>query len=276
MDKLEVDRQFRARRRPKDKEASLPTGVEEAAIAAAKVIIRTAEERGLLDKLRDAFRTKHVVLLMGSTGTGKSQFVSSLQQLMPKAIDRLERTQWARKERLRIDGLLFDFLDTPGHQDHRPRRREAAARASSAKSFGLINVVSWGYHEYATGEAEALQHDSTPDPQWLATHRQIELREAAGLASQFPTQPAFMITLVTKADLWWPHRDEVIDYYTNGSYRDALGDVMVNGHSVLPYSSVFHMFYGKGSMAGTFENADRQLCQEQLLENLLLSTTKLS
>ena len=74
----------------------MPTGAEDVAAAKAAVaIVQLANQQGWLDKLRDLFQTKHKIILLGSTGTGKSNFRDSLQSLMPKAIDRLQRTRWA-------------------------------------------------------------------------------------------------------------------------------------------------------------------------------------
>src|SRR3712207_2411120 len=102
---------------------TMPTGAEEAAAAKVAVaILQMAQKQGLLDKLVDAFKKKHLIVVLGSTGTGKSNFIDSLRTLVPKAIDRMSRTQFATQHRLKLAGTIFDFVDTPGDVGHIQRR----------------------------------------------------------------------------------------------------------------------------------------------------------
>ena len=154
----------------------MPTGAEDIAAArAALAIAQLADKQGWFDELRDIFKIKHKVLTLGSTGTGKSNFIDSLQTLVPKAVDRLERTAYAGPDRVWLSDAIFDFIDTPGQDGHRARRLEAIIEMLSEASFGLINVVSYGYHEYATGENQAIIDNSRPSPTWLEDHRAIEI-----------------------------------------------------------------------------------------------------
>jgi hypothetical protein len=38
-----------------------------------------------------------------------------------------------------------------------------------------------------------------------------------------PESAGWLITVVTKADLWWNRRDEVLEFYKAGAYYNALG-----------------------------------------------------
>lgn len=253
----------------------MPTGAEEIAAAkAALAIVQIAQKQGLLTKLQDLFKTKYPVLILGSTGCGKSNFVDSLQVLVPKAIDSLKRSQWALTERVRLGDSLFDFTDTPGQEAHRSRRLTAVTEATRHERFGVINLTSWGYHEYATGRKEALLVDGTPNPAWLNAHRTIEISAAAEWAPLLTARPDFVITLVSKADLWWSQRDEALKHYESGRYFEVVKDAAIHGHAVLPYSSVGHMFYSRGPMDGTFQSGDREACQQRFLEELFIGTTK--
>jgi len=253
----------------------MPTGAEEVAAAKAAVaIVDIAKEQGLLRRLRDVLRTKHYVLILGSTGTGKSNFVLSLKELVPEAIDHLSRTAFASRSRVQLAGTVFDFIDTPGQAELRARRLEAIRKALDQTRFGVINVVSWGYHEYKTGKSEAIAPDGGVDAAWLSTHREVELDSAAEWVPLVAGKPAYMITLVTKADLWWPEADNVIRYYEKGKYYRVVRDAALAGHVVVPYSSVFHNFYNEGALAGSFDAADREDCQKSLLQELFVSTAK--
>ena len=54
-----------------------------------------AQKQGWLDKLKMALRKKHKILVLGSTGAGKTNFLASLTETMPKAIDLMSRTEIA-------------------------------------------------------------------------------------------------------------------------------------------------------------------------------------
>ena len=46
-------------------------------------VIALANKQGWLDKLKMAFRKKHRILVLGSTGAGKTNFLKSLTETMP-------------------------------------------------------------------------------------------------------------------------------------------------------------------------------------------------
>jgi energy-coupling factor transporter ATP-binding protein EcfA2 len=253
----------------------LPTAAEEIAAAKAAIaIVQLADKQGWLDKLKGIFKTKHKVLILGSTGTGKSNFVDSLQALMPRAIDRLQRTAYASSERVRLAGSIFDFTDTPGQGAHRSRRLDAVVDMLKKSEFGIINVVCWGFHEYMTGQERAVTLDSQPDPVWLEKHRGPEVQAAEEWVPLMTAKPSYTITLVTKADLWWPDRDEVIRYYESGPYYTTIRDAAIKGHAVIPYSSVLHRFYGTSPSSGMFDTQDRAECQERFLKELFMAAAR--
>jgi 50S ribosome-binding GTPase len=252
-------------------EIHLPIGAEEIAAArAAAAIVQIAQKQGWLDRLWDLFRIKHPVIVLGSTGTGKSNFIESLRSLVPKAIDSLNRTSEAQIKRVRLAGSIFDFVDTPGQGAHKSRRMSAVQQILNEEQFGVINVVSYGYHEYRTGRAEALTDDGQVRPEWLRHHQEIEIVAAAEWAPLMTARPAYSITLVTKADLWWPQRDEVLAHYESGRYFATIRDAVIHGHTAIPYSSVNHLFY-QSSTSGRFSDEDRADCQQVLLKELFLS-----
>lgn len=84
----------------------------------------------------------------------------------------------------------------------------------------------------------------------------------------------YVITLVSKADLWWTQRDEVIAYYEEGKYFQALNEATDIHHIVLPYCSVIRMFYGEGETSGRFQDSDRERAKAQLADTLFKLTGK--
>ena len=198
---------------------------EIAEAAAAVELINTARKQGWLDKLVMAVKKKHRVIVLGSTGVGKTNFLSSLTAVLPEAIDVMNRTQIAQKHRIQIKKEPFIFTDTPGQILHRSRRSEAAREAISRGTTGIINVVSYGYHEYRISPKDAFDQNDNVNEDFLRKHRNIEIE---ALQEWMPILGArdvadWLITVVTKADLWWDRRDEVLEYYRSGAYYDALG-----------------------------------------------------
>jgi hypothetical protein len=63
-------------------------------------------------------------------------------------------------------------------------------------------------------------------------------------------------------------------YYESGPYFDTIRDAAIKGHSVLPYSSVSHRFYGAAPGSGLFETKDRAECQERFLRELFMATAR--
>ncbi len=79
----------------------------------------------------------------------------------------------------------------------------------------------------------------------------------------------WLITVVTKADLWWKRRDEVLPHYQTGPYFRALGEAQSLKPVVLEYCSVFQKFYGQGAMSGDFQDSDRIRAKAQMIRSLL-------
>src|SRR5215212_1337325 len=102
----------------------MPLGAEEIAAAKAAVaIVQIAQKQGWLDNLGNLFRRRHYILVLGSTGVGKSNFLASLKTLVPVAIDRMRRTtDVVPTSNIRLGSDLFRFIDTPGQEFHKPRR----------------------------------------------------------------------------------------------------------------------------------------------------------
>lgn len=243
---------------------SMPTGSE--VVAVAKVI-QIAQQQGWLDKLRDFFKEKHPVLLLGSTGVGKTNFLQSLQTYIPSAIERFNRTELSDRVKVKIDNEVFDFLDTPGQIGKSEIRREAIRGALGTPNLGVINVCCDGYHEYATGVAEAIK-DGQPNPDWLKRHREIEIEAAREWAPIMGGVPKYFFTVVNKCDLWWPDHDRVISHYESGGYNALLKDNDIMNRSVFAYSSVRHAFYETQTTNG-IEDATKIGLQQRLLASLL-------
>ncbi len=252
----------------------MPLGVEEA--TAAVKIITLAHKQGWLDKLISAARKKHKVMVLGASGVGKTNFLSSLTEAVPQAIDVMNRTEIAQKRRIKIAKYPFIFIDTPGQASHRSRRLRAIREAMGAKIAGVINVVSYGYHESRIGRRIVFNADGTIDETFLEAQRHKELEGVQEWTPLLGGREAadWLITVVTKADLWWSKRDEVLGYYQTGAYHQALGPAQELHPVTLEYCSVFQKFYGEGPMSGEFGDADRIRAKAHLIQVLLAAIGK--
>jgi len=237
------------------------------AVEAVKFGVR----RGWFRRFADNFRKKHRVFVLGSTGVGKTNFLLSLRKEPPPAISHQDRTEFVTSHTLDIGNNLFVFVDTPGQPGHESRRGQAIRSAQRVKTTGVINVVSYGYHEYRRGSEGIVGAGGSVDSTFLTERREAEI---AALAEWLPVLGSvhtisWMVTLVTKADLWWDRRDEVLDYYTSGNYARALQSVKELSPSVIEYCSVIHKFYGAGVLPGIFDEGNKAQLRDRMLRALI-------
>jgi len=253
--------------------AGLEIGTTKAVAEAAFDLIDKARKQGWLDKLIDALRKKHRVLVLGATGGGKTAFLESLSEIVPKAIDLMNRTEFVERYHVRISKQPFIFTDTPGQIHHKARRVAAIKDAMTEKSgiAGVINVVSYGYNESRAVAKPEIKSNGKVSETFLKEQRQLEidmLDEWAPLLGGVESTN-WLITVVTKADLWWKQRDKVLAHYESGPYYQALGEAQSLKPVVLPYCAVFQKFYEQVTMSGDYEDADRIQAKAQMIRTLL-------
>lgn len=248
-------------------------GIETGAAIEAIKFLKEAYDAGWFDKLIVHLKKKHRVLVLGATGAGKTAFLKSLKTVVPEAIDVMNRTEFVEKFEITLSKRPFIFKDTPGQIHHAARRREAIKETLKLRGgiAGVINLVSSGYHESRAVPKPRISAEGQVEEEFLEAQRQVEL---ALLSEWTPllggTDSAnWLITVVTKADLWWPQRVEVMKYYETGPYFQALGEAQALKPVVLEYSSVFQKFYGEGAMAGGFQDADRIRAKARIIQMLL-------
>jgi energy-coupling factor transporter ATP-binding protein EcfA2 len=253
-----------------------PTSVVVGGIKLANLLLEQAEKQGLIDRLTIAFKKKPRVLLLGATGTGKSNFLESLSVERPEPIARANRTVFPEAHLLTVEGTRpYRFVDTPG--DTSPAMKDAridAIRESLGARggiSGIINVVSYGYHEYQVTKDKVFLANGVVDPAFLTKHREIEIQQLDEWTSLLgsPITTSWLITVVTKADLWWDQRSVVNQHYSTGAYYAALREAQSLRPKVVMHSSVFSKFYGEAPLSGFFDEKDRQELKLQLVKALL-------
>jgi hypothetical protein len=219
-----------------------------------------------------ASRKPREVLVLGASGAGKSSFLRSLQGLDPY-IRPEDRTDKAVEIEGKIDTARFKFIDTPGEAQHTAKRRDAILKLYASRALGVINIVSYGYHESTIPRSTALDGSKASNP-YLSERRKIEIDYLAGWTSLLAGRngPAsWLITVVTKADLWWtPDREqEVLGHYRTGSYFAGLGEAQNIIHSVRSYSSLNQLFYRTAPMSGFYTDDQRIQDADSLIALLL-------
>ncbi|MBN2209175.1 MAG: hypothetical protein JW759_07755 [Candidatus Coatesbacteria bacterium] len=84
------------------------------------------------------------------------------------------------------------------------KRMDAIKDALGKGVSGIINVVSYGYHEYDVDMGAAFNSDGSVNADFLEAHRSAEkraLREWTAMLGDRKTT-GWLITIVNKADLW--------------------------------------------------------------------------
>lgn len=234
---------------------------------------QTVEKLKLHQRLIDFFKKKPYLLVLGSTGTGKTNFLRSLSLSagLVEAIPAFNRTASSTKEVVRINGSPFQVFDTPGQVYHQQDRLQVIREAMAKPPVRIINVVSFGYHEYLDNAGDAVQ-GGAPSTEFLEKHRQREIESVLEWVSIVGHRDTtkWVITVVTKADLWWPDHDSVIEYYSTGAYAEAIkkSDPSIR-HAVLPYCSVIHRYYGQARLSGDFDDGSRMETNLHFLDQLV-------
>lgn len=247
-----------------------------------KILVKEAEERGWIESLFDAFKKKHVVILFGSTGTGKSSLLRSLKKMMPQAIAAINRTEYAEVRKIKVGKRVFRFIDTPGHPGRTERgksgphvKRKAEiekARKGEHGEFTVLNLVSNGFHEYRNPEPEPEFLNGKVKEEWLRIHRDREIFAMKEWLNKLGNSNNLrsVLTVASKADQWWSQQRRVIKYYEKGDYAKVLEEHDSIGTSVVPYCARIQKFYEQGILDGAYDGTDLEKHRIHLL-NILLS-----
>jgi GTPase SAR1 family protein len=105
-------------------------------------VIEAARKQHWLKRLFSNFKKKHRILVLGSSGVGKTSVIEYLRTISPEAIDYMSRTEFAGRRKIRIQDEPFVFVDTPGQIGHQARRMSAIREEMSAGISGVLNVVA--------------------------------------------------------------------------------------------------------------------------------------
>ena len=233
------------------------------------------EKAGVYERVLNWLRRKAAtdVLVVGASGAGKSSFLSSLKGEV-SIIRRDFRTDKVRSVEGKLKSSHFQFWDTPGEVEHHPKREIAYKELGRRKKLGIINVVSYGYHE-GTAKKEMAVEVNSPREMYLEARRNVEIAQLEEWIDRFVGpggSASWVLTVVTKADLWWSDADDqpVIDYYRHGAYQAALRNrLATTPHTVLAHSSHAQKFFHVVPVSGHYTEELRQSDRSSLIARLM-------
>jgi hypothetical protein len=176
------------------------------------------------------------IVIVGAGGTGKS----TLGQLLACGPTGFAQPQRYREsmtvETLQLAGNVpATVLVTPGQERRRTRTLPGLLRDIASRCrLGIIHVVSHGYHslgeEVSFRELPEYQKGMTARrflDRYAESCRQLELDVLREIEPHLLAvkQPFWMLTLVTKQDLWWDERAAVRRVYESGSYGTLIDGI---------------------------------------------------
>lgn len=239
-------------------------------------LYQLAKRQGWLESLRRALKKKHRILVLGSTGVGKTNLIESLKEITTPPIDRKTRTEIATRHKLEVADNLFEFIDTPGQELHASARQDEYREALKSGVSAIMNVVAYGYHEYGIDRKSAITKAKSARASFVTAHRNVEMNALDEWAYLLATEDVtkWLLTVVTKADLWWDKRTGVLKHYRSGPYYQRLRKNTDLDHTVIEFCAVFHKFFGVAPLSGSFDDEDRHRARRHLLETLLAAIGK--
>jgi hypothetical protein len=142
------------------------------------------------------------------------------------------------------------------------------------RKLGIINVTAYGYHEKNIERSQATTNDYAARKTYLEKCRNDEillLQEWVHLFSGPGGCANWLITVCSKADLWWSPATErtVMNHYENGDYFQALGKSQSLDHAVLRFSAHNQLFFESVPMSGFYLDEARRKDQAALVARIL-------
>lgn len=224
-----------------------------------------------------ARRRPYPVLVVGASGVGKTSLLKALCGEAPY-IRREDRSDDVRKTYVDLNNLYIKLIDTPGEEHHEPKRHIAYQEAMKEQSIGIINVVSYGYHEGKARTTEVLPGGQLSEA-YLEWRREVEIKhlgEWTNLLCGGAGPAKWVTTVATKADLWWQNGpdQQVVEYYDSEPYRAKVIKQIPIPYSVKSYSALSNLFYGLHPMSGYYTDLRRIEDHAALIAHILDKASK--
>jgi len=213
---------------------------------------------------------KYYLIVTGVSGTGKTALIQTLSGENPY-IPHDERTNHPTRHQLFSDTLAFELIDMPGQEWHESIRIEELDRLKrehreNHMSIGVINVVSNGYLEGPIGNyvIDPVVDDKV-NHEYLKQARRTEMLQIPEWTKRLFDDPPiadWLLTVVSKADLWWAPRAwrDIKFSYGNpkSDYFKLIGRNAQRFHRVIPFSAINHLFYDTVPMTGYYSDEQKE------------------
>lgn len=215
--------------------------------AVSSIITISGASNGIIPKLKMIcnwiINGKLQIIVFGASGTGKT----TLGQVLTGIEHNLEYEQSPKIEHFKLENNIIGSYVVAPAQTWRIERfwPELYRIISSGKATGIINIVSNGYH--SIGESinyKQIKYLKNGEPKGNTIYsnnmtnekfmeeftknrleREIEIIEEIKHRIKDSKEKLWMITLVTKQDLWWDKKEEVQKYYLEGEYNKIIEEI---------------------------------------------------
>jgi len=199
--------------------------------------------------------------IVGAGGTGKSTLGKTLNgthfEMPPKYRESLA------VEKYKLEDVGFStLLVFPGQSERADFRWQPFfEQLVRGKVRGVINVVSWGYHsfpEIGYKEHKCYQEGMSIEDfmeVYLHERRQVEISLLKQVVAHLKNSQGkiWMLTFVSKQDLWWDRRQEVKEYYVNGEYNELVAEIAKQKGE----QNFTHEFLSASLVMQNFQTTDR-------------------
>lgn len=175
------------------------------------------------------------IAIFGPGGTGKTTLGHFLAGNFEVGQASAAYTESFEVETFKLKGdLVCNLIVPPGQELREYHWTDLYRDLAAGRSGGVINVVSWGYHsiqELSYRDTKYFKAGMTKD-QFFKTYLQDRRAREEEIINNLTPRlidakgRVWMITLVTKQDLWWNQRNAVSKHYTEGAYNECIQRIM--------------------------------------------------